>query len=125
VVKLTLSGYYPYEEEILFPDESPLVVPLEKYHVSSDYADIQGPEQDEQPVGDGKVDFTIKTVPPGATISIKGEKGVRTGTSPVTFQVIPGTFTVRARISDYKDNTSTVVVGNNGKTVDIVLEHKE
>ena len=113
-VKLTLAGYQTYDEEIAFPEESPLYWEFHQVATSTDLPDISA--------NSGKVDFAITSVPTGAKISVTGDKGTKTGTAPVTFKVLPGTFTVKATLEGYQDSGKTITVGNTGKETKFELE---
>jgi hypothetical protein len=50
-----------------------------------------------------------------------GDEGTKTGTSPVTFPVLPGTYTIQATLAGYYDYSSVRSVGSNGGETEIDL----
>lgn len=110
-VKLSLIGYQTYDEEIAFPDESPLTAPLIK--ASSDIAVVSTPS----PLGSGKLKATV--VPEDATILIDGSKSDIS--RPIQLDV--GEYTISASYGGYVPYEGTVTIQNDQtKTLNIVLE---
>ncbi len=116
-VKLSLLKYQTYKEEIKFPDENPLNVKL--IEAMTDYPDVSSNEI----LSDSELlKVTIYTGPSGAEIILMGESGTLTGTSPVSFEVTPGEYNLRATLPNYKNYQKVYTIDQDGMDITIQLE---
>gem|GEM_PF-5354883 len=97
-IRLELSTYQIYDEEIDFPDESPLVVPLVRS--PSDHPDIQGPS----PEGSGRLEVEVS--PADATINIDGSNVDIS--QPLELDV--GEYLVKASSDGYISQQDTITI---------------
>lgn len=95
-VRLQLPTYQIYDEEIAFPEESPLVVPLVRS--PTDHPDPQGPS----PQGSGKLN--VEVTPADATISIDGSNV--DSSRPLELDV--GEYLVKASRDGYVSQQNTI-----------------
>ena len=116
-VKLSLLKYQTYNEEIKFPDESPLNVKL--IEAMTDYPDVSANEISSD---NELITVNIYTGPSGAEITLMGESGTLTGTSPVSFEVVPGKYNIRATRPNYKNYQEVYSIDQDGMDIAIQLE---
>ena len=117
-VKITKMEYGTYDEEIRFPQESPLVVDLTP--LASDYSIFEDPtpvpayvgpvaspvDESDTPAGSGDdvqaaqgARLTIITQPDGATVTINGRD---LGTTPFSTRLGPRSYNVAVSMEGYK-----------------------
>ena len=112
-----LLKYQTYNEEIKFPDESPLNVKL--IEAMTDYPDVSANEISSD---NELITVNIYTGPSGAEITLMGESGTLTGTSPVSFEVVPGKYNIRATRPNYKNYQEVYTIDQDGMDITIQLE---
>lgn len=110
-VRLDLSGYQIYDEEIAFPEESPLTAPLVR--APTDHPDPSPPS----PEGSGKLKITVD--PEEAVVRIDGSKSDIS--HPI--QLDAGEYTVSANLEGYSSYEETIKINRDQtKNLNIVLE---
>jgi uncharacterized protein YkwD len=126
----TKNGVTPVTFQV-FPDTFTVMITdsAGRAHVSTEHVGEDGTlltldleASPGEPADDHKVDFTISTHPQGADVSITSERGTKNGVTPVTFQVLPDTFTVIIKDSAGRSHVTTVNVGEDGDLLTLDLE---
>ncbi len=83
-----------------------------------------GTEEEQTPETE-KVDLTITTNPAGAQVIVTGEKGIKKGVTPVTFEVIPSRYTVEIIDSQSRSHVTDISVGEEGRVLTLDLGTEE